>query len=136
MESCVFCRIVKGKELANYVYENDDVLAFLDDRPVNEGHTLVITKEHFENIFAVPDEALSKVFLATKKVAGALMQTEHADGIRIVQNNGRAAHQRIFHFHVIPEYEGENQRVSRQVIAYDRLEEMAAKIRKVILLVG
>jgi histidine triad (HIT) family protein len=135
MEGCVFCKIIARKELANFVYETEDVLAFLDDRPVNEGHTLVVPKKHFENIFDVPDEALLNVFLVAKKVAGALMPTENADGIRLVQNNGVAAHQLIFHFHVhvIPEYEGKNQRLLRQFVAHDELEETAAKIRRAIL---
>ena len=109
-------------------------MAFLDTRPVSEGHTLVISKRHYENIFEIPDEELANLFRVVKKVAAAIMKSQKAEGIRIVQNNGSAAHQIIFHFHVhiIPEYEGQKPHWDRETIGQSELERVAARIRKLV----
>jgi histidine triad (HIT) family protein len=132
VENCVFCKIARGGEQASHVYEDKYVTAFLDTRPVNEGHTLVIPKKHYENIFEIPDEELASLFKVVKKVAAATMKSEKAEGIRIVQNNGSAAHQIIFHLHVhvIPEYEGQESHKFRETPSQTELERVATKIRK------
>ena len=134
MEDCVFCKIARGGEQASHIYEDRNVTAFLDTRPVNEGHTLVIPKKHYENIFEIPDEELANLFKVVKKIAAAIMKSEKAAGIRIVQNNGSAAHQIIFHFHVhiIPEYEGQESHWDRKTIGQNELERVAARIRKLL----
>jgi histidine triad (HIT) family protein len=134
VENCVFCRIAGGAEQASLIYEDKDVMVFLDARPVNEGHTLVISRKHYENIFEIPDDELANLFKIVKKVAAAIMKGEKAEGIRIVQNNGSAAHQIIFHFHVhiIPEHEGRGAYRSRETPEQGELERVAAKIRKFI----
>jgi histidine triad (HIT) family protein len=133
-ENCVFCRIARGNAYASRIYEDKDVMAFLDARPVNEGHTLVISKKHYENVFEIPDEQLANVFKVAKKVAAAVMKSEKSEGIRILQNNGEAANQVIFHFHVhvIPEYEGQDRYRPRGTPEQDELERVAAKIRRFI----
>ena len=80
------------------------MVAFLSNRPVNEGHTLVVPKKHYENIFGIPEEEAAYLFKVTKRVAHAVKSAMDAEGIRIVQNNGWAAGQVIFHLHlhVIP----------------------------------
>lgn len=130
----MFCKIGRGGEQASHIYEDRDVMAFLDTRPVNEGHTLVISKKHYENIFEIPDEELANLFKVVKKVAAAIMKSEKAEGIRIVQNNGSAAHQIIFHFHVhiIPEYGGQESHRSHETLGQTELERVAAKIRKLV----
>jgi len=134
VEDCVFCRIARGEADASLVYEDEDVVAFLDLRPVNEGHTLVVSRRHYENIFGVPDEEVSRLFRVVKKVAVAVMKSEKAEGVRIIQNNGRAANQIIFHFHVhiIPEYEGQGSYRPRGTPEQGELERVAAKIRRFI----
>jgi histidine triad (HIT) family protein len=134
MENCVFCRIAQGKAHASRVYEDEEVMAFLDARPVNEGHTLVVSKKHYENIFEIPDEELGNLFRIVKKVASAVLKSEKAEGIRIVQNNGIAAHQNIFHFHVhvIPEYEAQESHWHRITPQQGELDKVAAKIRRSI----
>jgi diadenosine tetraphosphate (Ap4A) HIT family hydrolase len=109
-------------------------MAFLDARPANEGHTLVISRKHYENVFEIPDEQLANVFKVVKKVAAAVMKSEESEGIRILQNNGEAANQVIFHFHVhvIPEYEGQDRYRPRGTPRQDELEKVAAKIRRFI----
>jgi diadenosine tetraphosphate (Ap4A) HIT family hydrolase len=114
------------------VYEDKDALAFLDARPLSEGHTLVISRKHYENIFEIPDDELAKVYRIVKKVAAAIMKSQKAGGIRIIQNNGSEAHQIIFHFHVhvIPQHEGQDFRSYREFRGQGELEKVAAKLRK------
>jgi histidine triad (HIT) family protein len=107
-------------------------MAFLDARPFNIGHTLVIPRRHYENIFEIPDEELASLFRTVKKVATAIMRSKKAEGIKIVQNNGSAAHQLIFHLHVhiIPEYEGQGSYRRRETPEQSELDLIAAKIRE------
>jgi histidine triad (HIT) family protein len=134
VEGCVFCRIARNEERASCVYEDKDVVAFLDARPVNEGHMLVIPRKHYENIFEIPDGEVANLFKIVKKVAYAVKKGEKAEGISIVQNNGKAAHQVVFHFHVhiIPRYEGQEAHRPRETPEQIELERVAAKIRKYI----
>lgn len=106
MESCIFCKIIKGELPSSKVYEDSDVLAFLDIKPVNSGHTLVIPKKHFESIHDTPDEIVAKLSVAAKKVAGAIQKNLGAEGVNIGMNNGKAAGQIVFHahIHVMPRY--------------------------------
>jgi histidine triad (HIT) family protein len=99
-ENCVFCAIIRREAPASFVYEDEQVAAFLSNRPVNEGHTLVVPKKHYENIYEVPEEELAYLSKIVKRVAHAVRDAMAAEGIRVVQNNGYAAGQVIFHFHV------------------------------------
>jgi histidine triad (HIT) family protein len=103
-EDCIFCKIIKGEIPSHKVYEDEHNLAFLDIRPNNHGHTLVIPKDHFENIYTLPDETLARLSLAVKKVAIAVKHGMDADGINVIMNNETDAGQIIFHahFHIIP----------------------------------
>lgn len=105
---CIFCKIVQRQAESSIVYENDQVIAFMDIRPVSEGHTLVIPKQHYVDLFDTPENVIASTFSATKQVAAAVKKTTRADGISIVQQNGSAAGQEIFHLHVhiIPRFEG------------------------------
>lgn len=105
MDSCIFCKIVKGELPSSKVYEDGDVVAFLDIKPVNPGHTLVIPKKHYVNIHDMPDELFGKVSIAAKKVADAILKMG-AKGVNIGMNNGEAAGQVVFHahVHVMPRY--------------------------------
>lgn len=109
MDNCIFCKIVKGELPSHKVYEDEHTLAFLDIRPVNLGHTLVIPKDHFENIYTLPDETMARLSLAVKKVAIAVKQGVDADGINIGMNNEASAGQVVFHahIHIIPRIEGD-----------------------------
>jgi diadenosine tetraphosphate (Ap4A) HIT family hydrolase len=102
--SCIFCDIVNGVEKAEIVYEDDSTVAFLDIRPLNFGHTLVIPKNHYENFYQVSDEDLHAVIKATQYITNCIMSSLNPDGINIISNNGSSAGQTIyhFHFHIIP----------------------------------
>ncbi len=106
-QSCIFCKIVKDEKPSHKVYEDDDFLAFLDVNPKSRGHTLLIPKEHYTNIFDIPEELLCDIAKRVKKLSPILKQKLNADGIRIEHAAGDVAGQVIMHFHVhiIPHYE-------------------------------
>jgi histidine triad (HIT) family protein len=103
-ETCPFCKIASGKAEGSIIYEDDTILAFMDLIPARVGHALVIPREHYENIYEIPEEVLAKVAIAVKRVSVALKKTFGMEGVKIIQLNGRTAGQVVFHihFHVIP----------------------------------
>jgi histidine triad (HIT) family protein len=100
MSECVFCQIINKQLPASVVYEDEQVVAFLSNRPVNEGHTLVVPKKHYENIYEISEDEAAYLFMIAKRVAHGVRDAMGAEGIRIVQNNGWAAGQVVFHLHV------------------------------------
>jgi len=133
-QSCQFCRLVRKEDDASIVFEDEKTMAFLDIRPVNDGHTLVIPKTHYENIYEIPDDEIASVYRTVKKVASAVKKSVKAEGMSVTQHNGRAALQRVFHMHVhvIPRYEGQKfPRPDELSLAKrEKLEEVAERIRK------
>lgn len=109
MENCVFCKIVKGEISSHKVYEDDEVLAFLDIAPVNPGHVLVIPKKHFANFEEIPEDVLARVMAVVKKVGQSLKENFEVPGYNVTENNDPIAGQLIphIHFHVIPRQEGD-----------------------------
>ena len=132
--SCIFCRIAQKQVPASLVYEDEKAVAFLDIRPLNEGHTLVISKEHYETLFDIPQELIAYLHGITKRVALAVKKATEADGISIIQQNGKAATQEIMHLHihVIPRYEGQKLPSFSEISEADKekLSQTAAKIRQ------
>jgi histidine triad (HIT) family protein len=106
---CPFCRIASGKASASIVHKDDTVLAFMDLNPANVGHTLIIPREHWENIHDIPEYILAEIFSVVKRVSAAVKKTVNAEGISLLQLNGRAAGQTVMHFHihVIPRFRGD-----------------------------
>lgn len=106
---CIFCKIAKGDIPCQKVYEDDKILAFLDIMPVHKGHTLIIPKEHHENILDMPEDTLAELAKTAKKVSKAVKEATKADGFNVTQNNGAAAGQAVFHFHlhIIPRFKGD-----------------------------
>ncbi|MDR0797628.1 MAG: HIT family protein [Nitrososphaerota archaeon] len=133
-DNCIFCKIVKKQAPASILYEDDSVMAFLDIKPLIEGHTLVISKEHYEGIFDIPTELLGKIHKVTQTVATAVKQAVRADGISVVQQNGKAANQVIFHIHVhvIPKYVDQKMKSfdELQIVDNKQLDLTVAKIKK------
>jgi histidine triad (HIT) family protein len=133
-DSCIFCRIAQKQVPASLVYEDETVMAFLDIKPLNEGHTLVIPKAHYENIFEIPQELITHLHGVTQQIAFAVKKASNADGISIIQQNGKAAGQDIFHLHVhvIPRYGGQKLPSFSAIAEADKekLSQTAAKIRK------
>ncbi len=103
---CIFCRIARGEIPTNKVYEDQDVIAFLDINPASVGHTLVVSKEHFDDFTKAPKDVVSHVFQVAQLIAQACLVELKADGVNVITNIGKAAGQSIghFHVHVIPRY--------------------------------
>lgn len=106
-ENCLFCQIVRREKSAYIVYDDEKCMAFLDVYPVTEGHTLVIPKEHYQNIYQIPDEQLAHIIKICKKLAHHYLDIFQTSGLNIIQSNGIAATQTIFHFHIhlVPRYD-------------------------------
>ncbi len=107
MNECIFCKFATGEmEPDGKVYEDETTLAFLAKSPNNHGHTLVIPKTHFENVYDLTDEAGAALMKTIRKTATALKKSLNADGVNILQNNEKAAGQAVFHvhFHIIPRF--------------------------------
>ena len=105
-KECVFCKIANKKAPASIIYEDKSAIAFLDIRPVKMGHALVVSKEHYKEIHDMPPAEVAKLFKAVKKVADMVKQKTKADGISLIQSNGRAALQSVphVHVHIIPRF--------------------------------
>ena len=106
MSDCVFCGIVEGNIPSTKVYEDDDVLAFMDIGPIVKGHVLVIPKQHHESIADTPSDLLAKLIVVVQKIARAQMDGLQAEGVNVHQSNGTVAGQVVphIHFHLIPRY--------------------------------
>ena len=105
-ENCIFCKLANGIFETNTLYEDDSFRVIFDANPATNGHVLVLPKEHFANIFEMPYELVGKAFALAKKVATVLKEVTGCEGVNVLQNNGEAAGQTVFHFHIhiIPRY--------------------------------
>jgi histidine triad (HIT) family protein len=114
---CIFCQIVEGRAPCFRVDENATTISFLDLFPVAEGHTLVVTREHFENLFEASPEALAGVAAASRRVAHAIRAAIEPDGLGVFQLNGAAAGQTVFHYHMhlVPRWHGQEFKLHSRV---------------------
>lgn len=108
-ESCIFCRIIGGEEMVSIVYEDKSAIAFLDVQPASHGHTLVVSKDHYETLFDLPEELLTHCMAVAKRIAPGLRRAVGAQAINVFSANGKAGGQDVphFHLHLIPIREGE-----------------------------
>ena len=108
--NCIFRKIANGEIPSTTLYEDEDFRVILDLGPATRGHALLLPKNHFANLFELDDETAQKAILVAKKMAGKMKAALGADGFNLVQNNGEAAGQTVFHFHMhlIPRYENDN----------------------------
>ena len=132
---CIFCDILSGKLEGHIVYEDEDHLAFLDKYPIDDGHTLVIPKKHYERITDMAYEDVGKLFSLVPKIAKAVLLGSGADAFSLAQNNGKAAKQIIphVHVHIIPRYNDKGTVwTKRQIPNAEMLSELAQKIKTVL----
>ncbi len=129
-QDCVFCSIIEGEIPGNVVYEDENVVAFLDANPVSKGHTLVVPKKHVEDIHGA--EGMDYLMDALVKVSDAVEETFDPEGINIAQNNGEAAGQEVFHlhFHVTPIYTGDELQIQYNRSELENGDEIAEKISR------
>lgn len=106
MSDCIFCKLANGEIPTRTVYEDEKFRVILDAAPATFGHSLIIPKEHFANVFEIPESLLADAAALGKKMAGRMKEKLGADGVNLVQNNGEAAGQTVFHYHmhVIPRF--------------------------------
>lgn len=132
-ENCVFCKIIAGQIPCFRLFEDDQTLAFMDINPAHDGHCLVITKEHYANIFEIRDELLAAVTRSARKLAVAVHRAVTPEGLNLVQANGGGAQQSVkhFHFHVLPRKLGDQLKFDWGVKPGDRdtIAALAEKIR-------
>ncbi len=104
--NCIFCDIIERKAPAEIIFEDDKVLAFLDIKPIHYGHILVVPKKHYSDLLEIPEDALCSIIKTAKMVTGALVKSLKPDGYNLFSNNGKAAGQSVFHFHmhITPRY--------------------------------
>jgi histidine triad (HIT) family protein len=128
-EKTIFQKILSGEIPGQKIYEDGHTFAILDIQPDNPGHTLVISKEPYKNIYETPDEVAGALMISAKKIAAAVKKAVNADGIKIIMNNEPAAGQVVFHdhIHIVPRFENDNW---PQTYKYKdgEMEEVAAKI--------
>lgn len=129
----IFSKIINGEIPSSKVYEDDDFIAILDIRPISLGHTLLIPKKYFVNIFDTPADVAEKIYPALIKLSNAIKLAVGCDGVNIIQNNGSAAGQEVFHshLHIIPRYKDDKISFSTEHKSYENAEamqEMALKI--------
>ena len=109
-DDCIFCKIANGEIPSATVYEDSVCRVILDVNPANKGHALIIPKEHFDDIYSIDAETAAKIFTIATEVAKAQKAELNPDGLNILQNNGEAAGQTVFHFHMhlVPRYIKDN----------------------------
>ena len=113
-EDCIFCKIAKGDIPSATIYETGDFKCILDVAPANKGHALIITKEHYDNIFQLDAETAAKIFSFATVAAKAIKEETGCEGMNVLQNNGAVAGQTVnhFHLHLVPRNTGDGVNMS------------------------
>ena len=112
-EDCIFCKIANGEIPSKSLYEDNNFKVILDLGPATKGHALILPKDHYANLYELPEDTAAGAMKLAKKMAEKMTEKLHADGFNLVQNNGEAAGQTVMHFHLhlIPRYENDGQHI-------------------------
>ena len=118
---CIFCKIISGDIPSFKIFEDEQTLAFMDINPANDGHCLVIPKEHARDLYSISEEAMAAVARSARRVAIAVQATLQPEGVNLVQCNGPAAGQSVehVHMHVLPRREGDELKLNWGIKAGD-----------------
>ena len=131
-EDCIFCKITAGEIPSKTLYEDGQFRVILDLAPATKGHALVIPKEHYANLYEIPQETAAGVMKLAKTMAEKMTEKLGAVGFNLLQNNGEAAGQSVMHFHMhlIPRYNGDGQQLFHEqpTASQDELEEIKRQI--------
>ena len=131
-ENCIFCKIANGEIASKSIYEDEKFRVILDLGPATRGHALILPKEHYSNLFELPENEAAAVMKLAKSIAFQEKEKLKADGVNLVQNNGAAAGQTVnhFHLHIIPRYENDGQTIGwkPREISQDELESIRQQI--------
>jgi histidine triad (HIT) family protein len=138
-EHCVFCRIIAGEETVSIVYEDDHTLAFMDIQPASPGHVLVVSREHYADLFEIPESEAAHCLAVAKRLASGVRRAAGAAALNLFSANGKAGGQDVahFHLHLIPVREGEHfelqlPRPGAPVPSRSQLDVMAAMVGRAI----
>ena len=130
--NCIFCRIANGEIPSKTLYEDDKFRVILDLGPASKGHALILPKEHYADLYELPEETAGEVMKLAKKMAEQMTQRLGCEGFNLVQNNGELAGQTVFHFHMhlIPRYRDDGQKIGwkPQEATQEELETIRAQI--------
>lgn len=130
--NCIFCKIANGEIPSRTLYEDDKFRVILDLGPASKGHALILPKEHYANLYELPDETAGEVMKLARKMAVQMTERLGCEGFNLVQNNGELAGQTVFHFHMhlIPRYQEDGQKIEwkPQEVSQEELEETRKQI--------
>ena len=133
---CIFCKLANGEIPTATLYEDDDFRVILDQGPATKGHALIKTKKHYANIYELPEELAARAMVLAKRMAGTMTEALNCDGFNLVQNNGEAAGQTVFHFHMhlIPRYNNDHAGITWNpgTLEEDVKEEILAAVKEKI----
>ena len=106
-DDCIFCKLANGVFETNTLYEDEQFRVIFDASPATKGHVLILPKEHYANVFEMPEGLVGDAYKLAKKIASALKEVTGCEGLNVLQNNGEVAGQTVFHYHIhiIPRYE-------------------------------
>lgn len=130
--NCIFCKIANGEIPSKTLYEDDKFRVILDLGPATKGHALILPKDHYANLYELPDETAGEVMKLAKKMAAQMTDRLGCDGFNLVQNNGELAGQTVFHFHMhlIPRYRDDGQKIGWKPgeVSQEELEEIKKQV--------
>lgn len=132
MTDCVFCKIIAGEIPAYKIYEDDQVLVFLDINPVNAGHALVVPKEHYPDFLSLPSALVERLSAVIQKVTPAILAGVSAENFNLGLNNGPVAGQVVphVHWHIMPRFPDDGHRLfSGRQYSEGEIEVILDKIR-------
>ena len=132
--NCIFCKLANGDIPTNTIYEDEDFRVILDIEPASKGHALILPKEHYANLYELDDVLAAKALVVAKKVITQMTEVLGCDGYNVLQNNGAAAGQTVFHFHMhlIPRYKEDDVKIGWKLgkLTDEVRQEIVAKLAK------
>ena len=132
-DGCIFCKIIAGEIPSHTLFEDEQFKVILDVGPATRGHALIIPKDHYANLYELPEEMAADAIKLAKKMMSRMTDKLHCDGFNIIQNNGETAGQTVFHFHMhlIPRYKNDGEIL--KYIAGEPDKEELEEIKKIIM---
>lgn len=131
-DNCIFCKIIAGEIPSQAIYEDEKFRVILDVAPAAKGHALILPKDHYANLYELPDDLAADTIRLAKKMMKVMTDKLGCDGFNILQNNGETAGQSVFHFHMhlIPRYREDGQKIGwkPQEVSQEELEETRKQI--------
>lgn len=132
LEDCIFCKLANGDIPTKTIYEDEKFRVILDMSPATKGHALILPKDHYANLYEIPEDLAVDCMKLAKKMAISMTEALKCDGFNLVQNNGETAGQTIFHFHMhlIPRYVDDDQEINWRPteVSSEELEKIREKI--------